>query len=330
MRMVRKSPRNDIETSRRKVPIVSKKPDITLSQLRYFIEAAEWLSMTTAANHLHVAQSAVSSAIAQLELQVGAQLFIRQRSKGLALTEAGKQLLGDARGVLVQLDEALDAARGHDNQVRGRLRIACFVTLAPFLLPSLISAIQEAHPHLVVEVDEVDFTGARDALRSGRAELAIGYNFGFGEDIVTKVLAEVSPHVILPIGHPLAQRSRIPLRELSRERMILLDLPHSREYMLAILTSVGLEPSIRYRSASYETVRSLVAQGHGFSILNQHPEFDTTYGGKAVEVRPIADPVTPLPIVLATLRSARPSARARAISEILEPLVRDMKSSRSL
>jgi len=306
---------------------MSKKPDITLAQLRYFIEAAEFLSMTTAANELHIAQSAVSSAIAQLESQVGVQLFIRQRSKGLTLTEAGQQLLGDARGVLLQLDEALDSARGQANQVRGRLRIACFVTLAPFLLPALISAIQDAHPHLEVEVDEVDFAGAREALRSGRAELAIGYNFGFGDDITAKTVAEVLPHIILPSGHPLTQRTRIPLRELSRERMILLDLPHSREYMLALLTSVGLEPSIRYRSASYETVRSLVAQGHGFSILNQHPQYDTTYGGKSVVVRPIADPVPSLPIVLAKLRSSRPSARARAIGEILESIVRDTQSS---
>lgn len=308
---------------------MSKKPDITLTQLRYFIEAADFLSMTTAAHELHIAQSAVSSAIAQLESQVGVQLFIRQRSKGLTLTEAGQQLLGDARGVLLQLDEALDSARGQAGQVRGRLRIACFVTLAPFILPSLISAIQDAHPHLDVEVDEVDFAGARDALRSGRAELAIGYNFGFGDDISAKVVAEVLPHIILPQGHPLARRSRVPLRELSRERMILLDLPHSREYLLSILTSVGIEPSIRYRSASYETVRSLVAQGHGFSILNQHPEYDTTYGGKSVVVRPIADPVPSLPIVLAKLRSTRPSARARAIVEILETVVRDTHPTQS-
>lgn len=307
---------------------MSRKPDITLAQLRYFIEAGEHLSMTTAAHELHIAQSAVSSAISQLESQVGAQLFIRQRSKGLALTEAGKQLLGDARGVLVQLDEALDAARGQDNQVRGRLRIACFVTLAPFVLPALITAIQDAHPHLEVEVDEVDFAGARDALRSGRAELAIGYNFGVGDDITAKVIAEVMPHIILPAGHPLAQRSRIPLRELSRERMILLDLPHSREYMLSLLTGAGVEPSIRYRSASYETVRSLVAQGHGFSILNQRPRHDTTYGGMSVAVRPIADDVPSLPIVLTTLRSARPSARARAIGALLERILREGESGR--
>ncbi len=305
---------------------MSKKPDITLAQLRYFLEAAEFGSMTAAANELHIAQSAVSSAIAQLESQVGAQLFIRQRSKGLALTEPGKQLLGDARGILLQLDEALDAARGQDNQVRGRLRIACFVTLAPFLLPALISAIQNAHPHLEVEVDEVDFAGARDALRSGRAELAIGYDFGFGDDIAVKTISETPPYLVLPAGHPIAERQRIPLRELARERMILLDLSYSREYFLSLLASVGVEPVIRYRSASYETVRSLVAQGHGFSILNQRPLHDTTYGGRSVAVRAIADAVPPLPIVLATLRSARPSARARAIGNILEVVMRETQT----
>ena len=60
--------------------------EITLTQLRYFAAAAERRSMTEAARELFVAQSAVSAAIGQLEQQVGTQLFIRQRSKGLVLT----------------------------------------------------------------------------------------------------------------------------------------------------------------------------------------------------------------------------------------------------
>ncbi len=63
--------------------------DLTLVQLRYFVTAAMHRSMTEASIDLHVAQSAVSTAIAQLERSLGVQLFVRQRSKGLALTEAG-------------------------------------------------------------------------------------------------------------------------------------------------------------------------------------------------------------------------------------------------
>jgi DNA-binding transcriptional LysR family regulator len=300
---------------------VARKPDVTLTQLRYFIEAATCLSMTVAAQQLLVAQSAISAAVAQLEAQVGAQLFIRQRSKGLALTPAGQQLLGDARAVLAGLDEALDAARGLDNQVRGTIRIACFVTMAPFLLADVLALVEEEHPHLEVQVLEVDAHGARDALRSGQAEMVISYDFGYPDDVRRETIAQVPAHVVLPAAHPLAARARIPLRELAHERMILLDLPHSREYFLSLLATAGVEPVIRHRSHAYETVRSLVAKGHGYSILNLRPRHDQTYDGRAVVTRAIADDVPALPLVIASLASMRTTARAQAVADAVRVVV---------
>ncbi|MBT0770140.1 LysR family transcriptional regulator [Kineosporia sp. J2-2] len=294
---------------------MARKADITLAQLRYFVEAATCLSMTQAATNLLVAQSAVSSAVAQLENQVGAQLFIRMRSKGLALTPAGRQLLGDARAVLGSLDEALDSARGMDEQVRGTIRIAFFVTLAPFLLADMMTLIAERHPHLEVDVVEVDADEAREALRSGRAEMAVSYDFGFGDEMRREVVATVSPHVVLPAGHRLASRRQVPLRELAHDQLILLDLPHSREYFLDVMRAAGVEPVVRHRSYGYETVRSLVAKGYGYSILNQRPRHDSTYDGRSVVTRPIADEAPGLPLVVATLRSVRSTARVRAVAD---------------
>ncbi|MEU6609664.1 LysR substrate-binding domain-containing protein [Streptomyces shenzhenensis] len=296
---------------------MSKRPEITLAQLRYFVAAAERLSMTEAAQAFFVAQSAISAAIAQLEQQVGVQLFIRQRSKGLVLTPAGLQFLGDVRALLLSLDGALDSARGVDNQVRGTVRIACFVTLAPFLLPELITRCRTAHPYLDVTVEEVDAEDGREALRAGRVELLLSYDFALGETVEREVVVQAPPHVILPADHPLAGRAQVFLRELSREKLILLDLPHSRDYFLRVLSSAGLEPDIRHRSGSYETVRSLVAHGHGFSVLNQRPAHDLTYDGHPVAALSIADDVPSLPVVVASLRGVRQSARARAVSAII-------------
>jgi DNA-binding transcriptional LysR family regulator len=296
---------------------MSKRPDITLTQLRYFVAAAERLSMTEAAREFFVAQSAISASIAQLEQQLGAQLFIRQRSKGLVLTPAGLQFLGDVRALLLSLDGALDAARGIDNQVRGTVRVACFLTLAPFLLPAVISRAHVAHPYLDIAVEELDAEEVRDSLRTGQVELSVGYDFALGEDIDSEVVVQAPPHVILPADHPLAGNDRVFLRELRGEKLILLDLPYSREYFLRILSSAGVQPDIRHRSRSYETVRSLVAHGHGFSVLNQRPVHDRTYDGSAVAVLPIADDVPTLPVVIASVRGVRQSARARAIAAIV-------------
>jgi DNA-binding transcriptional LysR family regulator len=296
---------------------VTRRPEITLTQLRYFIAAAEHLSMTGAAQEHFVAQSAVSAAVAQLEAQVGAQLFIRQRAKGLVLTAAGVQLLTDVRAVLSSLDDALDAARGVGGEVRGTVRVAFFVTLAPFALPEVLSRVRQRYPGLELVVDEVDAEGVREALRAGRAELAVGYDFGYGDDVEREVIDETRAHVVLPAGHPLALKESVRLRELSKEKLVLLDLPYSRDYFLQILTSVGLEPEIRHRTRNYETVRALVARGHGFSVLNQHPVHDMSYDGGRVVALPIEDDVPALPVVIARLRDVRHSARTEAVAAIV-------------
>jgi DNA-binding transcriptional LysR family regulator len=293
---------------------VSRRPDVTLTQLRYFVRAATYGSMTQAAGDLRVAQSAVSAAVAQLERQVGTQLFIRQRARGLVLTAAGEEFLSDARAVLAHMDEVLDTARGRGEQVRGSIRVACFVTLAPFVLPELLADLADHHPGIEVEVIETEAGSLGAALRTGAAEIALTYDLGLGPEIERQVVAEVEPHVILPPDHRLAGRSRVHLADLATDPMVLLDLPHSREYFQQMLASAGVTPLIRYRSASYETVRGMVARGHGYSILNQRPVDDVTYGGARVLPRPIADELPPLSIVTARLSTVRPTARARAVA----------------
>ena len=291
-----------------------RRPDVTLTQLRYFVKAATYSSMTKAADELHIAQSAVSAAISQLEQQIGTQLFIRHRARGLALTAAGEEMLRDTRALLAHLDEVLDGASGHVDQVRGTVRLACFLTLAPFVLPRLLSDLGEQHPDLEVEVIETSADEVRTVLRNGTAELALTYDLGLGAGLATEPLGVAAPYVVLPSDHRLAKRKSIRLADLADEPMVLLDLPDSRDYFEELLTTAGVTPEIRYRSASYETVRGLVARGHGFSILNQMPAHRATYDGGAVTAVAIRDDLPGLPIVLARLQSVRTTARARAVA----------------
>ncbi|MGP9694625.1 LysR family transcriptional regulator [Brachybacterium sp. AOP25-B2-12] len=303
---------------------MARRPEITLTQLRYFAAAADKGSMTEAAKEFYVAQSAVSAAISQLEAQLGVQLFIRQRSKGLTLAPAGVQFQRDVRTVLQGLEGAVDTVRGIDHQVRGTVRVGCFITLAPFLVPDLIARARERHPQLEVVVEELDAADAREALRSGRVELHIGYDFALGSDVQREVITLLPAHLVLPIEHPLAAQEKVFLREVAREPFVLLDLPYSREYFLGLLARAGIDPDICYRSSTYETVRSMVAHGQGLSMLNLHPSTDVTYDGLRVACRPIGDELPALPLVLATTRGTRRSARARAVGHLATETVRDV------
>lgn len=216
-------------------------------------------------------------------------------------------------------NQRLNRSRG----LRGTIRLACFVTLAPFILPEVISRAGAVHPHLDIEVDEVDAEEAREALRSGRAELSVGYDFAYGDGINREVIDTTPAHVLLPADHRLADRDRVFLRDLAGEKLILLDLPHSRDYFVQLLASAGLDPEIAHRSRNYETVRAMVAHGHGFSVLNQRPRHDLTYAGRRVAARRIADDVPALRVVIATLPGVRQTARAAALAEAIRGVFRD-------
>jgi DNA-binding transcriptional LysR family regulator len=296
------------------------RPDMTLVQLRYFVTAATRRSMTEASVDLHVAQSAVSTAIAQLERSLGVQLFVRQRSKGLALTDAGEQLLRDSRSLLAQVDEISDTVRGHHYDVRGTLRLACFVTLAPFVLPKLISRVEQQHPRLRIEIIEADVDGTVELLLNGTVEGAIAYDFGTVHDLTFDHLYSAAPHVILPADHPLARRKRLKLSELADQDLVLLDIAHSREYFLGMLETAGVDPQIRYSSRSYETVRSLVARGQGYSILNHVPQSPITYDGGELAAIPISGGVPPLDVCFVRVTDVRATARARVIGALAREL----------
>jgi len=288
--------------------------DISLTQLVYFVRCAELSSMTEAASSLHVAQSAVSTSIANLERRLGTPLFVRRRAKGLLLTTAGQIFLARARGVLADLDDAIAAV--DPGNVTGGLRVGVFPTLAPFYLPEIAQRLAGTHPGIDPEFVELSADGIEGALAAHSIEVALTYDLGLGPSVHRERLGRAPLYAAVGSEHRLASRRTISMAELAAEPMILLDLPHSRDYFTAIFTSNGLAPSVRHRFTSFEAVRAMVGRGHGFTLLNQRPVHDLTYDGGRVVVIDLKEDAGGLDIVLA---SAQPleglSRRARAFVE---------------
>src|SRR5699024_2692745 len=255
-------------------------PNYTLVQLRYFLAAVDEGSMTAASQRMRVAQSAISTAVAHLENELGVQLAIRRHASGLTLTRSGESFVAELRRFLVHADELTEAARGLGESLVGDLYIEFFSTISPFYLPRLLTGFEAQYPHVRVFVQEDEHAHIVSRLRSGQCEIALMYGYGLHDEMNFEVVDSVDPHVIVAAGHPLSQAEGVSLSDLIDEPMVLLDLPHSREYFQDLLTSLQLEPNLGRTSTSYETVRSLVAHGHGWSILNQKPRLDVTYDGK--------------------------------------------------
>jgi DNA-binding transcriptional LysR family regulator len=98
--------------------------------------------------------------------------------------------------------------------------------------------------------------------------------------------------------------------------MVLLDLPHSRDYFQRIFSRAGVTPTVRYRSASVETCRALVGRGLAYTVLNLRPKVSVSLDGHPVAVVPIRDDAPALSVVLITAANARPTRRAQAIAQL--------------
>ncbi|MEU4654009.1 LysR family transcriptional regulator [Streptomyces sp. NPDC023723] len=294
----------------------------TLVQLRYFLVAAERGSMTEASQELHIAQSAVSAAVYHLERDLQVQLFIRRRGRGLTLTPAGERLQQQARDLLARAREVRREARGEGEDLSGPVTVGCFVTLAPYYLPPLFSECTARHPGIEIDVLEAETDQLVEALAAGRIDFALSYGLGLSAapELRGETIALAPAYVLVPAGHPLAGRDSVELTELSAEPLVLLDLPHSRDYFHSLVAATGTAPDVRYRTRSYETVRSLVARGLGYSVLNQRPATSQTYGGGEVAALRLRDGGPPLEVKIASVDGMTQTARAGAVMDLLREI----------
>jgi DNA-binding transcriptional LysR family regulator len=291
----------------------------SLRGLRYFVTTAEEGSVTAAARRLYVSQPSVSAAIAQLEAAFDQQLFIRKPAHGVILTPAGHQLLPEARILLAHAEEFQTMAGTLDAELSGRIRVACFTNLAPAYFAALLGRFQSRYPAVEVEFHDGDQAEILDGVRTARFELALTFDLQPLDDFDVVELAQIPPHAVLSESHPLARQSAVSLRALASEPLILMDMPHSREYLLSLFQQLQIRPNLRYLPVSFEMVRALAGNGLGYGLLNLVPRSSVTYDGTAVRSLPLVEPVRPLRLAVVRL----PQMPVRRVAHAFVDFARD-------
>jgi DNA-binding transcriptional LysR family regulator len=271
----------------------------TLRQLEYFVAAVEEGSITAAALRLHLSQSAMSAALANLERALGTQLLVRHPSRGLVLTEPGRHLLERARVLLRAAEELADGTAAQERSVSGSLTVASFSTLAPFIVPRVLADLEVTHPELAVTVTEAPtFEDLERDLFEATCEVGVAYDHGLPDYLVGEAIAEVAPHAILPADHPLADEESVSLAALAPEPYVLFDVPQASTYMLSLFRAAGVLPNIRHRTSSVALLHSLVARGLGYAILNQRPAQLVSPDGVPFVTRPFKEALPALRVVV--------------------------------
>lgn len=292
--------------------------DLSLRALRYLVAVADQGSVTAAARRLHVSQPAISETLAQLEAELGLPLFLRHHARGVTPTPAGARVVAEARQLLAHAADFARAARALGDAPAGEITLGCFLTVAPRFLPRLLSAFAERHPAITVRLEEGDQQEILSALALGRTELALAYDFALPDTVEVTPLAALPPHAVLPARHPLARRARLTLAELAAaEPLLLLDLPHSRDYFLALFRAKGVEPRIGFASRSQELIRGLVGNGHGFAIQNAVPRSPYAVDGSRIVALPLDPDLAPVRLMLLAPRGLPPRPAVAAFAAFL-------------
>jgi DNA-binding transcriptional LysR family regulator len=187
-----------------------------LRQLRYFVAVAEDLNFTRAARRVHVVQQALSNAIAQLEQQLGAKLFVRT-TRHVELTDAGNALLPHARAALTAADRGMVALADTLAGRRGRLRVGLAATAGLGLTPALLRQFRARYPDVEVETRHFDFSDPHGGLVDESMDVAIVRPPFSGSGLAMVELTRERRYAVLSSAHPLAGEPELELDQLLDE-----------------------------------------------------------------------------------------------------------------
>ena len=272
----------------------------TFRQLEYLVAVGESGTIALASERVNVSSPSISAAISQLEAEFGIQLFVRHHAQGLSLTPGGRRIFNEAKRILDNAAALNDLAGDISDKPRGPISIGVLTSVAPLVSASIRRSFETAYPDASVTLYEAHQAGLFNMLSRAEIDVAITYDMEIPKDVAFEQVIALPPHVMLPAGHTLTRKKSVTLQELQDEPMILLDLPISREYFLSVVQSSIVRPNISERSSDLSVVRSLVANGYGFSLVNMRTKSNVAPDGEKLAFLRLSDDIRPLVLGLAT------------------------------
>ncbi len=277
-----------------------------LRHLRYFVVVAEEQNVTRAAERLHVSQPPLSRQIHDLENELGVGLF-RRTAKSLALTEAGKIFLNEARAVLLRVDRAVETVRTVAQGDRGQLRIGYAPSLTVELLPKALRTFERERPGVRVSLHDLSTEECVQKLTARKIDVALtvrlsgprmrGLTF---EKLVTYPLC-----CAVGVAHPLAKKRSVALAQLRRERFMIYsraDYPEYFDWLSGLFQPHSFDPC---RLEEYDSASGLITAveaGRGVALV---PSSLGCLAGPRLRLLPLRPP---LPTVVVGALTTRPSS----------------------
>lgn len=293
-----------------------------LRHLRYFVAVVEERQFVRAAARLHLAQSALSQQIRDLEADLGTTLVVRDR-RGVTPTAAGEVLLRHARRLLDQAEDARAEIEQLTGVVTGRLRVGTGSPTGPVSIAAALAELTRRHPRVEIALQDTTSDELLRWLDEGIIDVAIVSHMPdqipgrYGRDLI----AREPLLVLVPAGHPLADRHALPLAALADATLVTFPRGSGvRDAVEAGFANAGIPlPRISAETIDPLAVLELVSHGLGVAIA---PESFAALADATVQSVPLAGPGLARPLTLAWSGTRRAAPALTAFLELAPQALR--------
>jgi LysR family hydrogen peroxide-inducible transcriptional activator len=292
---------------------------ITLKQLRYLTALAEHRHFGKAAEACAVTQPALSMQIRELEKDLGVDL-VERRPGEVLLTQTGAEVVERAERVLAAARDLTDFARHSGRTLSGRLRLGVIPTLAPYVLPRVLPALQQRFADLRVELRETQTRTLMDELARGALDAVLLALPVEESDIETLPLFDDPFLLAVPAGDARPYKARVDARDIDPRRLILLEEGHCLRDQALAFCGTRLETPTGLGATSLSTVMQMVANGYGVTLLPRIA-LPVEARDERVKVLRFRDPQPARKIGLAWRRTSPRKADFAALGKIVTEMV---------
>ncbi|MGD8118219.1 MULTISPECIES: DNA-binding transcriptional regulator OxyR [unclassified Vibrio] len=240
---------------------------MNIRDFEYLVALAEHKHFRKAAEACFVSQPTLSGQIRKLEDELGAALLERS-SRRVLFTDAGLQLVDQAKRILAEVKTFRDMASGQAGEMVGPMHIGFIPTVGPYLLPKIVPMLKERFPDLELFLHEAQTHQLVRQLEDGKLDClvlaAVTETAPFKEiEIYNEPLS-----VAVPCGHEWADLDELDMLELNGKTVLALGDGHClRDQALGFCFAAGAKDDERFKATSLETLRNMVAAGAGITLL---------------------------------------------------------------
>lgn len=239
-----------------------------LRQIKYFIEVAKREHVTEAANALHVAQSAISRQIFNLEEELGVDLFIRE-GRTIKLTPIGRIFLEQMERAIHVIEDAKQVVEEYVDPEKGTIHIGFPSSLASYIMPTAVYYFRKQYPNVKFELHQDTYSGLMESVKKGVINIALlGPPPAEEEKLKSTILFTENIVALLPSSHPLSSRSSIRLSELQHDAFVLFPKGYIlRDVIIEGCLQRGFQPNVSFVGEDFDTIKGLVSAGLGVSLI---------------------------------------------------------------